>query len=73
MTSLAHISATPQIRAFALPADTTGSVRLRLLPSGDGWSLVGTDGKVVFQALGTGGRRECLKFAHARGVLAVFS
>ncbi len=73
MTSLGHIASAPQIRSFALPTHATGNVRLRLLPSGDGWSLVGRDGKVVFEALGTGGRRECLRFAQAHGVLAVFS
>jgi hypothetical protein len=73
MTSLAHISAAAPLRTFALPTPTTAGVRVRLLPSGDGWSLVGPDGKVVFQALGTGGRRECLRFAQAHGVLAVFS
>jgi hypothetical protein len=73
MTSLAHIATAPQIRPFAMIVDDTGTARLRLLPSGDGWSLVGPDGKVVFQALGNGGRRECLQFARAHGVLAVFS
>jgi hypothetical protein len=46
---------------------------LRLLPSGDGWSLVGPDGELVFHALGVHGRRHCLEFARAEGVLAVFS
>jgi hypothetical protein len=46
-------------------------VRLRLLPSGDGWSLVSPDGKLVFHALGTAGRRRCLETARARGVLAI--
>jgi hypothetical protein len=46
---------------------------LKLLPSGDGWSLVGPNGELVFEALGTRGRRECLEYARARGVLAIFS
>jgi hypothetical protein len=45
--------------------------RLRLLPSGDGWSLVSDDGKLVFSALGLGGRRQCLEFAQAKGVIAL--
>jgi hypothetical protein len=57
-------------RAFARggPAD-----RIRLLPSGDGWSLVGPDGSLLFYGLGHQGRRKCLEWARARGVLAVFS
>ncbi len=43
--------------------------RLRLLPSGDGWSLVGVDGELVFSALGLSGRRRCLEFARAEGVI----
>jgi hypothetical protein len=46
-------------------------VRLRLLPTGDGWSLVAPDGRLVFHALGTAGRRRCLETARARGVLAI--
>jgi hypothetical protein len=73
MTSLAHISGAFDVRTLALPTHALGGARLRLLPSGDGWSLVGPDGRVAFHALGTHGRRECLRFAQARGVLAVFS
>jgi hypothetical protein len=47
--------------------------RLRLLPSGDGWSLVRADGALVFSALGCSGRRLCLEFARATGVLALAS
>ena len=45
--------------------------RLRLLPSGDGWSLVGFDGKLVYSALGTSGRRRCVEFARAEGILTL--
>jgi hypothetical protein len=48
-----------------------GERRLRLLPSGDGWSLVGGNGTLVFSALGRSGRRRCLEFAAAAGVLAI--
>jgi hypothetical protein len=46
---------------------------LRLLPSDDGWSLVRPDGRLVFRALGYRARQQCLEFARAHGVLAVFS
>ncbi len=53
---------------------TAGAVRrLRLLPSGDGWSLVEPDGALVFSALGLDGRRRCLEFAQAAGVVALAS
>jgi hypothetical protein len=74
MTSLAHSSTPFELRTFkALPIDAGGSRRLKLLPSGDGWSLVGPSGELVFEALGTRGRRECLEYARAHGVLAIFS
>jgi hypothetical protein len=47
--------------------------RLRLLPSGDGWSLVNLDGERVFSALGRSGRQRCLEFACAAGVVALIS
>lgn len=47
--------------------------RLKLLASGDGWSLVTPGGEVAFSALGTQGRRRCLEFACARGVLVISS
>jgi hypothetical protein len=50
-----------------------GATHLRLLPSGDGWSLVGDHGELVFSALGVSGRRRCLEFARARGVAALIS
>ena len=52
---------------------TRATIRLRLLANGDGWALVGPDGEIVFQALGTRGRRQCLEYAQAEGVLAVIS
>jgi hypothetical protein len=55
------------------PAAVCDAPWLRLLPSGEGWSLVRPNGGLVFQALGTGGRRECLEFARAHGVVALLS
>jgi len=49
----------------------SGERRLRLLPSGDGWSLVSDEGELVFSALGLSGRRQCLAFAQAQGVIAL--
>jgi hypothetical protein len=74
MTSLAHKPARFQIGPLAdLRREVRAGVRLRLLPSGDGWSLVAPDGKLVYQSLGIGGRRDCLEFARAHGVLAILS
>jgi hypothetical protein len=55
------------------PRSLSWAARLRLLPSGDGWSLVGPDGALVFSALGLGGRRRCLEFAQSAGVIALAS
>jgi hypothetical protein len=48
----------------------TGS-ELRLRQHGDGWALVTRDGQLVFQAPGLRGRRRCLQYARAEGVLAL--
>ena len=50
-----------------------GARRLRLVASGDGWSLVSLEGEPVFSADGLRGRRSCLEFAHNRGVVALVS
>jgi hypothetical protein len=74
MSSLAHTPAAFEIRT--LGRHRTRSTRmtgLRLLPTGDGWSLVGPAGELVFHALGPRGRRQCLEYARARGVLFVSS
>lgn len=46
---------------------------LRLVPCDGGWSLVGPDGGLMFHAPGIRGRRRCLQFARAHGVLTLFS
>jgi hypothetical protein len=46
--------------------------RLTLRASDDGWSLIAPDGRVVFRGFGLASRRECLRYAHDLGVLAVF-
>jgi hypothetical protein len=58
-------------RLASNPVIAAGSdaLRLRLLPSGDGWSLVDVDGELVFSAVGLSGRRRCLEFARAEGVI----
>jgi hypothetical protein len=67
--STAHRRHPPSARA----TNTHANARLRLLASGDGWSLIGPDGHLVFQALGIQGRRRCLEYAHSEGVLAILS
>jgi hypothetical protein len=39
----------------------------------DGWTLLTPSGKVVFRGRGPASRRECLRFAHTLGVLALAS
>jgi hypothetical protein len=51
----------------------SGTRRLRLLASGDGWSLVTLDGEPVFSAVGLSGRWRCLEFAQNNGVVALVS
>jgi hypothetical protein len=60
-------------RFALLGARSDAAVRLKLMSSGDGWSLVSPDGEVVFHALGTRARRRCLEVAQAKGVLTVLS
>jgi hypothetical protein len=61
-------------RARGLVRDAvSGTRRLRLLASGDGWSLVTLDGEPVFSAVGLGGRWRCLEFAQNNGVVALVS
>ena len=74
MIPLTHNSAAHRLHArSALTANTRANGRLRLLASGDGWSLVSPDGHLVFRALGIHGRRRCLEYAHSEGVLAILS
>ncbi len=51
----------------------SGARRLRLLASGDGWSLVSLEGEPVFSAAGLSGRWRCLEFAQHNGVVALVS
>jgi hypothetical protein len=76
MSALSHAPAAFAIHRVpdsdrTVPASATPT--LRLMPSGDGWSLVGPGGELVFSALGAQGRRRCLQYARAHGVLAVLS
>jgi hypothetical protein len=73
MTAIAHRSTAVQMRTRREHASPRSAHRMRLMASGDGWSLVGHEGEVVFQALGVSGRRRCLEAARERGVLAVLS
>jgi hypothetical protein len=51
----------------------SGARRLRLLASGDGWSLVSLEGEPVFSGAGLRGRWRCLEFAQHNGVVALVS
>jgi hypothetical protein len=71
MTSPTHRPGRLEIRTFTRPCvgdQAHAGVRLTLRPSGDGWSLVGPAGQLVFHALGADGRRSCLEFAPAAGI-----
>ena len=66
-SSLMNDRAWPRSPTFGLVSRRViGARRLRLLPRGDGWSLVSVEGEFVFSALGLSGRRRCLEFARAR-------
>jgi hypothetical protein len=71
MTSVMHQPV--RLEIAALSPSWGRAPFLKLLPTGDGWSLIGQDGKVVFEALGTDARHQCLEFARARGVLGLLS
>jgi hypothetical protein len=74
MTSVAHHPA-----AFAVHVDRDPRLRdesdgrLYLRATGDGWSLLNPAGEVLFRGFGLAGRRQCLEFARANGVLAVLA
>lgn len=70
-TLINHRARSLSLAAGQLSVPVARASRLRLLPSGDGWSLVGEDGRLVFSALGLGGRRRCLEYAQAHGVVAL--
>ncbi|MBV9197231.1 MAG: hypothetical protein JO168_24105 [Solirubrobacterales bacterium] len=74
MSTVAPRPAAFELRTLAArPSRTDLGGRVKLCPSADGWSLVGTDGRLLFGALGPHGRRQCLEYARARGVLVVLS
>jgi hypothetical protein len=75
MTALAKSPAVPEIRAARLGGHDHRRAgleeRLWLRATDDGWSLVTSDGDVVFSGIGAGSRRACLRRAADLGVLAV--
>jgi hypothetical protein len=72
MTALAYRTASLLVGARR-GADVDAAGPLTLRDSEDGWVLIGSDGEVVFRALGIRARRECLEFARRRGVCVVLS
>jgi hypothetical protein len=73
MTPLAHNPALHRIRLSGKRRLPEGADSLTLCATGDGWSLIGPRGELVFHGLGVKGRRKCLEFAREHGVVAVFS
>jgi hypothetical protein len=59
-------------RDYARPRTGTGR-RVAIWVTDDGYSLIASDGTVLFRAPGRGGRRECLQYAREHGVLVVYS
>ena len=72
MTALAYTPTAFEIRGASVAAGEHPD-RLVLRATGDGWSLIGPTGELVYHGLGRRGRHECLQFARDRGVLSVFS
>lgn len=72
MTALAYSPTAFEIRGATVSAGAHPE-RLLLRATGDGWSLIGPAGELVYHGLGRHGRHECLQFARDRGVLSVFS
>jgi hypothetical protein len=74
MSAIAHKPAAFSVRLGTKPfAEAAVPGYLRLRPTEDGWSLIGTAGDIVFHALGPRGRRQCLEYARAHGIVAVLS
>jgi hypothetical protein len=60
-------------RAAGRRRDSHDDDRVFLVPAGDGWALVTRGGTTVVSGSGRAGRRRCLEFARAQGILAVLS
>ncbi len=58
------------IATTAVPA-AQAEGKLILRPDATGWTLASPEGDVVFRARGSNGKRQCLKFALARGAIRV--
>jgi hypothetical protein len=74
MSSLAPHPAAFEIRSGRKPCVRDQAAdHLYLRATGDGWSLVNSDGEVLLHELGLAGRRQCLEFARETGVLVVYA
>jgi hypothetical protein len=72
MTAYAQSPAAFELRTRDQPRDRTDAgLHMLIRATGDGWSLMSTDGTVVFRGLGLGSRRECLRRARELGALSV--
>jgi hypothetical protein len=71
---LAVMSTTPtseQSVREAVVARASAVRRLTLRANETGWSILDASGAVLFRRPGPRGRRECLEFARALGVLSI--
>ena len=76
MSAIAHTTEIPALQVKGLSSGRErglSDTSLSLRATGDGWALMSAGGRVVFSALGVSGRRMCLEFARAAGVLSVRS
>lgn len=63
--------ATEQGLRAAVAARASAVRQLTLRATETGWSMLDPNGAVVFRRPGPRGRRECLEFARALGVLSI--
>ena len=63
-----HIQAARPVRSRA-----EGTEQLYLRASGDGWSLMNSNGEVLLRGFGLASRQQCLEYARAIGVLTVLA
>jgi hypothetical protein len=63
-----------EVRSRDYARERTGTAsRVSIWATEDGYSLLASDGTVLFRALGRGGRHQCLEYAREHGVLVVYS
>jgi hypothetical protein len=77
IVSVSTIAFRPQATTVRALSASDEQVRvaawLTLAPTDAGWCLRLADGEPVFEGIGRDGRRECLEFARAAGVLTLLT